>query len=607
VFRSAILEIACQDVITVTVGTVTEFRIGVDVAGAGFTDYTITNDISNTGENMSFLLSADFVQKFIDNFGTGPSQTVQARAYFVQSTGTTLGMINLTAVLYITYEYTGTPSTRAKTVIIPLESNDTGWLTTQVEIGTDQIPILTGASGFLKESSPTILDYFFLIETNEFYSISTDINAWIALDSDAEYAIGTIEKGLNSSRLDRFVWSRKTSIPDTSVTHKFKARGTVVGATGQFRWSSISLIVTYSYDEAATTRVTNSVWLPLHVDGTLTGYDVTGDSPSNSLDIYIEEPGTIELLQSAAQFFVTNFQSMGDAPLFAIGSQAQRSYLSFLYGGVTAGMFCLQQRFDSGSVQGAGVSLARGKNTISIRPGFSSTASTNYVSNLGSMVVLNYASDKATGGTSTHNHTTIWNMFDTDVQINTISTSDFTKSIAIPESEYWINHVGFLSLIGTSVGPNIIIHTDYNPRKELAYTFANSIDEYQIGKLFFDSSKHFIRHPGDLDSNRLNFSSRNYRFYHAGGGGNTRSLGMYITYHSIKFTYSGSVKRFSGDGSSIPVLIRRRDSPGDFLYSAVTATGGTYSTSVYDDTEYLVADVQETTAMVGRSRGAQGQ
>jgi hypothetical protein len=603
VFRSAILEIACQDVITATGGTIDEFRIGMNVASVGWTDLTITNNISNTGENMSVLLSADFVQQFIDNFGAGPSQTVQARAYFDQSTGTTLGMRNLTAVLYITYEFTGTPSTRAKTVIIPLESKTTGLGTSLTEIGTNQIPILIGTNGFIKEASPTILDYFFIMEGNEALLSTTDFTPFVALDSESEVSFGTVERALSSERLDRFVWSRKTSIPSVSTVHAFKARS--AGGGGAFKWITINLVVTYSYDEVSTSRVTNSIWLPLHIIGTNSGYDVTGNSPSNSLDIYIEEPGTIELLQSAVQFFWTNFQALGSLSIFfAVGSQTQRDYSPHLFD-VTAGMFCLQQRFDSGSVQGAGISISRGKNTISVRPG--SSTGELYMSNLSCMIILNYASNKHVNGTQVHNHTTIWNMFDTDVQLNTLSVTTFTKSITISETNYWVNHVGFLSLIGSQAGPNIIIYSDNNPRKTLGISESNSATEYQDGKMLFDSTKNFIRHPNDPDSTRFNFSSRKYRFYHAGGSGVNRSLMMMVTYHSITFTYAALVKGYSvGDGSGINVLVRRSESPRDFLYSAVTATGGTYTTTVYDNTEYLVADAQETTALVGRSRRTLG-
>ena len=164
----------------------------MQLGAAATSEVTNTGDIRHTGENLAVGLGpVDFTSYFQANFSSGSSQTCTLELYTDQSSGTTLGNSNVTAELILTYDYDDAAATQIKTVYIPLESPLASIGTTLAEIGTNQIPQLTGSGGFLREASPTIRDYYFVIESNETQNSSTlDTTLEVAIDAESAYAFG---------------------------------------------------------------------------------------------------------------------------------------------------------------------------------------------------------------------------------------------------------------------------------------------------------------------------------------------------------------------------------------------------------------------------------
>ena len=157
-FRSVTLEVSAVDNGTAA-ASLTAVLIGIALGAVARDDATVTQTITNSGENQSFLFSRDVTSYFVTNY-TGTTMTADCRL-------TVSGVItsNATAKLIITYEYDDGDTTQIKTVKIPMDGN-TGNLTTSfANLGgvASQIPAL---DTFLPEASITYRDIFFQMDTH---------------------------------------------------------------------------------------------------------------------------------------------------------------------------------------------------------------------------------------------------------------------------------------------------------------------------------------------------------------------------------------------------------------------------------------------------------
>src|SRR5688572_20514068 len=235
---SAYLEVACRG--NETAGTsMTSRLIGIRVDAVAWNDESKAETIGTSGDQDSFRFRRDVTSYLQANF-TGTSHSVQVAVQFGA-----LVTINHSARLVITYSYDdASASTRTKTACIPLESIASTLTDTLAEIGTNQVPQLTGVGGFLPEASVAIKDMFFVVMANEGHtSGTTDFSLAVALDAESETTLGVCEQALDSSPWYEGVWKRTDMDPAT--THALKARGTV---TGKFPQICALLYVTYTYD-----------------------------------------------------------------------------------------------------------------------------------------------------------------------------------------------------------------------------------------------------------------------------------------------------------------------------------------------------------------------
>ena len=600
-FRSAYVEIGFMDRVTATGGTITEYRVAVQLGAAAANTITETDDITHTGENVGgVLMPFDYTSYFTSNFGSGSSQTCDCSVYFDQNTGTTLGMINVTAKLVVTYEYDDAATTHVKTVRIPLESRSSVLSTsTGAQIGTDQIPQLTGVGGLLPEASVTIRDYFFVVEGNEANNAgTTDWTLSMQIDSVTAVAFGSQESGLASDRYCRWILSLTGAVPTTTTTHQFKMWATAARLMN----ACITLVVTYEFNVSTTTRTLNSVILPLHSSSPVGG-TTSAEASRLRCKFDIEEPGTITLVQSGVQLTISDATTMGIWRVRA-GSQAYRIYAHGSGSGVPCGNQALQHRIDSGSAQGVGATLARGENSIVVDTYRDDT--TAYGPNLSGFVLLNYQSDVAAAGVGTHNHTVLYVLAQFDA-LATALTNIATFAPSIPETTYRITSIGYSVCLWSAATDDSHIlsaallsgegdQAGYRDLRAAAYKAAG---ELSFAPSHVHAGQHFYRYAGDPDTERMNpKSSRTYRWYTPSTG--RVGLVMLVTYHDVTFTVAGTVTGYSGDGSGVTVVLHDATT-GDKLTSTTTAIGGTYSLTWYDNTRNVFTQARQDATKLGRS------
>ena len=597
-FTSVFAEVGWQDAITATGGTVTEHRVGLRLGAAGYTTFTETDDIAHTGENMAGIVGpVDFTSHFTTNW-TGTSMTCDVQVYFDRTTGTTQGTRNATCLLYVTYTYDDdvvTNPTQLSTVRIPLESLVTTLPTAAANFGTSQIPQLT-SGGILPEASPTIVDWFIVIEGSEANnSVATDWTMSANIDGGTTFAFAIQECGLSTDRFCRWVY--KPSAPDPTASHNMQLWATIARANH----ITATLHVTYSFDASSTTRTLRSLLVPVEIASPL-GVNTSAEASRFTRELFIADPGTITLKQSA---FRINFNTTAAIAglSFRAGPQAYRAYTNASV--TVAGMFSLQQRIDSGSAQGAGITLARGSNTLTI-DGYA-TDTTDQATNVSGYVLLNYECDVGGAGIGQNTRTVLklasaWNALLQD-------RVRFAFSFPIPEADYWVMASGFCMLTMASTSSNALtldVEVLSGESKGAGYLDVYA-DAYQCDPergftmTWARGRDVFKRHPADPDPDRLDIeTTRDLRFYSS----TTTALGVIatVTSHAFTWTVAGTCTGLGGDGSGYTVNIHRDDTE-ELVLQLTTTTGGAFTGTWYDNTIAVYATAADG-SNAGRSAAA---
>lgn len=594
VFTSVSVEVGFQDVITLTGGTINEHRVGLRLGAASYTTFTETNTIVNTGEQMAGVIGPiDFTAHFNTNW-SGTSKTCDLQVYFDQNSGTTLGMANVTALVYVTYTYDDTAATQIKTVRVPME-NLGALATTETQIGTNQIPQLTGG-GILPEAGVTIRDWFIVAEANEANNgNATDWTLSFRTDTDTTYNCMTQEQALQSDRFCRWIY-RPASPPSASAAHQWKAWATTARATHM----TFVLYVTYEFTLSGTSRVLNSILLPIEVSSPL-GSTGTGQASRYKRSLLIAEPGTITLRQSG---FRINFNTAaGTGSLnFRAGSQAYQSFAISV--NVVCGMLCFQKRIDAASAGGAGVSLARGMNDIVV-DGYTGSATVD-ITNVSGLIILNYESDLAPGGIGAHNHTVFKELFPWDAALTDVTTIS-GYSFPIPETDYYLASVGFLFNVWQNAAANALTFDCECLSGEGKgggyydiYADAYQSDAERSCTLTWARGRDlFKRFPADVGEERLDIeTARAFRFYSPA----TSSAGIMamVTVQSMTWNVAGSI---SGNDAALPSEVELVMADTGEVRQRTTLTAGTtaFNFTVNDDTEDYFVSVYQDGTHVGRS------
>lgn len=605
-FSSVTAELGFQDVITATGGTIANHNIGLRLGAAAYTTISNSSAITHSGENIAGVVGPfDFTSHFTSNW-SGTSMTCDSQVYFHQSTGTTLGMRNVTVVLTITYQYDDTAATHAKTVWIPLESKSGGLTNTQgSSYGFGQIPQLTASGGMLPESSITIKDYYFLIEGNTTVNNdTTDLTISASISYGPITTFGTIENALGSDRYCRWIY-KPASVADTTTSHDFQLwQDYILGALDNV---TVTLVVTYTFDTSTSTRVLNSLILPFELSSPL-GNTTVAKASRISRDFYIDEPGTITLKQSGIRINYNAAASPGNLRIQAAGQTSFSQFTPII--ATSAGMFSVQQRLDTGSTAGGHISLTNGKNSLVV-DAFTTSAG-NQISNVSGYFIINYQSGIATSGVGSHAHTVFKNVLS---WVPALSDYTYVTSFAfdIPESPlvtasstYFVIGLGFIfyQFVQTA-SMGIIFDAECLTTEAMGGGYYNIYaDAYQADNergnsvVWMRGRDAFQRYPNDPDSaNRVvPETSRAYRLFTS----TTTSNGLMsvITYNSISYTVSGTI---SGSAGGTVEIYAYRSDTRELIYHTSRTGNGSYSFKWHDDTIALYVEAREDNTHYGRS------
>lgn len=557
--------------------------IGIKLGAASFDDLTISETISSSFAPMQFSWIRDVTSYFTTNFGSGASQTCQ-----VGIQQNTMITQSHTAKLVITYSYEdAVQDTLAKTVRIPLDSPITTLTNTLTEIGTNQIPVLTGGgSPFLPEASITVRDIWFEIwGCDESGAGLTDYNLALALDAEGEASMGTWESNQFVSRGYRLIWKR-TDMTTTSA-HAFKARTTT---TGRCACPSILLCVTYEYSQYSSSTILNSLMMLMpQIAVRLPANDTSAEAHRSTLSFLVEEPGTVTLKQSAFSIRCNSQDVDAYTILTRAGSQSYRTYTLGIPTGSNSGLgdSGLMQRIDSGGAQGAGLTLARGENSLVV-DAYSTTATADAEStpyNVMAMAFVNYHSDKHALGPEVHAHTRRLCLRDSLRTTGTLMLHTISYSPPVPEAQVWVVNAGVSANTFIEEDSCIFVQMEMKPGWRTILTNEHANGERQIQHPFGDVTPYFSRHTLDPDTSRTPLmTTRRWRvgITHRTTFATTSltmSLQMYLTYSSMPIE---AVRGVTPATPSLGVRLYRSDTRA-YLYSATTKSTGEFVVLCHTD------------------------
>jgi hypothetical protein len=601
-FRSVQVWISYEDISTATGATVGEHRCACSVNGAAATTITETDDIAHSGENMAGILGPfDFTAHFTANYPAADSTTLALSVYFDITTGTGLNVRNVGALIAVTYEYDDSAATQYNTAIIPMESTTGALATSETEIGTNQIPQLTGAGGLLENVAGVVVrQQFFVVEGNDETggAGTTDYTLNVRIDTGTTHAFGISEKALGSDCYKRFIHIES---PSASAAHAWKAW---TASSADLNHCTHTMYVTYQWTVSGTTEFLNSIMLPFEIPSPMGG-SAAGDNDRFELPIRIEEPGTITLKQSAYRIqFVPGVGVLAGLNSRA-GGQAYRAYTPAAT--VICGGSCFQQRVDSGSAQGAGLALARGKNNLVID--LYRTDTTDLGWNISGVAIINYKSGISAQGAGAHNHTTWWKVLDWDAALTFLRDSAaFAPNI--PEASYWVTGIGFQMVHWDAGANNGIVWAAQVLSGEGAedgwrdlYADIFIKDAERACQIVYCRARGDMkRWPNDTDSDRLAIeTARVYRYTNAISC--AKGVAMMLTYHTITFTVGGDVSGSSGGTVDIDVYTEDGD---EILHIGSTSRvgNGAWSLTWLDNVYNCYAEARESGTLLGRSDSA---
>lgn len=583
--KKAWVEVSMDDIITATGGSTTTKTVNLRLAAVAYSSTTNANVIANSGENVSLFLVRDFTSYFTTNW-TGTSMTCDLQLQVNQSTGTTLGQVNVGATLYITYEYDDTSTTQLKTVYIPLNA-PTGALPT-VKTSHDTIPVL---DTYLPELSKVYRNIHIVVEANTATSSTTDFTNTYQLSSLGTQVTGIYESSLNTNRFVRYVWNITTYIT-TNVTHTFNLHSSLANVMNA---PQAYLIVTYEFNSSTSTSIMNSVMLPTNIINT-SGSDATTFNKFTK-DFFVQEDNVV-LSKLAAYVY---FQGSNTALPGLNAKVGTGSFIAYNISGnfTVAGNRCFMVRNDAP----AGLTFARGKNTLEL---------SMYTTNIGQrggawgcLWVVNYTSDKHADGVGVHNKTVRYPYFTQENVTGVNERTSIDEAMDIPETEYFINDFGMRLSTMTTYSPGInvkverLIDEGYNMFEGVYVDSTKMTFEMGYFQYFIEDKILFYRWPGDADPFRVN--SEVLRRYFAENPGTIAYfmiLEGIVTYHSIDYVVSGNIT--NSNGGTVNIYLRRTSS-GEELKATSRVGNGAYSFIWYDNTEDLYVDAYESTAYKGRS------
>lgn len=584
--RKAWVEVTMDDIITATGGSVTTSTVDLRLGAAAYTSTTNVNTKANTGENINWMFTRDFTSHFTTNY-TGTSMTCDVRIQVNQSTGTTLGMVNATAILYVTYEYDDTSTTQIKTVLIPLNAPVTTLPTTKTS--HDTVPAL---DTYLPEASKTYRNIFIVTQANRNHSAATDHTVTYELSSLGTTVTGNYESALASDVWSRYVWNI-TSYITTNVTHTFNVWSSL---TARHHSMQAWMVVTYEYNDSTTTSVMNSLQLPMEIDSPMGGTS-SADFQRSTREFWVQESNPVRQRLAFYMFWQAAANESGLNARIGTGSFVA-------YTNTGSGFVCGNKGLMIRNDSPTGISFARGRNTLQMD--VYNTSTTQRGGNVGGFWLLNYTSDKASAGSGAHNHTIMWPMYTQDTATAAQQYITTAGAPNIPEANYFVTALGFhlnfmqgAAMQGLAVKAERLASGEGGLIFERIYADISQHDtEMGVYDTWIQARTFFNRWTGDADSTRLPLeTNRRYIMNSANATFWPNHLIMMLTYHSITYTVSDTV---TGFGGTVTISLVRNAS-GEKVLETTRAGDGSFSFTWYDNTEEVFVSADDGTN-VGRSQ-----
>jgi hypothetical protein len=598
-FRSVSLEVIVQDAET-TSQNVNSRQISLRLNAVAYSDVTNDTDVVAAAQTDQKWISmvGDYTAYFTTNW-TGTSMTCDAKCLFVHLGTPLVGWRCATAHLVITYEYDATSATQVKTVRIPLITPIKSMASSKPS-SLDTIPNL---STFLPEKTVTIKQYVIVVQGNEENSGTTDFTFTWQIDTATAYTTNTHEQAQNTG-----CWFRHCEIQSfaTNATHDWYIYASLatVGAHVQ-----AFLVVTYTFVIDGTSTVLNSLLLPMAFDSPAGNTDCNYYQRAY-LDLWIEEPTTITIQNSAILFFYVatasiqemNYRVNGGAWSGPLGSNRASS------------SGCLSALFRCDSSIG---SLSRGKNTL--YADVFRKATTYTVSGLCAVWMINYTSGVASSGIPSHNHSVFYAFTTHGTAVNAITAVSGLTSLAIPETSIFYNCFGveITSMTNGAAGQFALsFQVQRLTGAEGGYKWD---DLYRDGTytpaktghyIYYGYNKNiFIRWTGDVGDTTDGLMridpevAHRYRFNNMVGCATFNYISFLFTYHAITFTVSGTV---SGSAGGTVTINMCNATTGEIVQTTSRAGNGAYSFTWYDNTANVFCEAREDTTHVGRSDNGTG-
>lgn len=611
-FRSVAIKVYARDDETTSGKYVSNVLIGCMLAAAAADDATVVGAAFNQysqseHQGLQFVRTdAALVSYFNTNFGAGTTQAMVV-SFKVQ----TMATINLSAVVEITYEYDDASVTTVNAMAyIPLESTTTSLTNTLADlVASNNIPQLTGAGGaFDGLNNVSIKTMSLIIAGNEAPTNTTDFQLGYQIDAGSEVLDANHRQNLQSAVFYQYIVD--VSALDPTVAHTLSLR---VTATGKMNLACALLVVQFTYNWSAGSLAWCGLRMPMVTEEGFGASATSGDRSVLALDFDVQDPATLAMQQSGVLInYVGNYRNNWTLNCI-IGSQTARAYTSSIGGAFSTpvcGSNWLMQRFDSGGVQGSGLTLARGKN--SLRVGFYSGSTDPRVGGFSAMVYLNYRCGKAaTEGKQTH--TIYHGIFST-----TLTSSSNLRAVAsvapvVSLAAYANVNVGLEVVSGIYTGGSaIMVHAERQLGEGIADGWVPVHSQmYAIGTAsavftpFWQSiSRHFNRWNADIDTDRLVITtSRGWRFM-SPIEETLFAAGLYLTVHGITYTVADAVTGLAApvENNTIDIHVASNaDITSPRIATTTTDSGGNYTATVHDNTRDVFTKVIQSATKQGIS------
>ena len=588
---SAWVDVTMDDITSVSTGSITTRTVELQLGSSGFNSTTDSNTLTNSGENLSICSTRDFTSYFQTNWA-GPSMTCDLSVLTNQTTGSPTGMVNVCAILYVTYDYDDTSATHIKSAWIPLNMPAGPLPTTKTS--HDTIPAL---DTYLPEDSKTYRNIYIVTRGNRNHPSASDITVTYELSSLSTHQTQPYEGNFSSAVYSRYVWDI-TSYITTNTTHTFNVWANVAS---RFSCMQAWMVVTYEFDPINTTQSLNSIVLPARFDSPMGGLTVN-DYQRSIVDFWMPEDNST--IQRIACFLNWGNFTIESGLNGRIGTGSFISYNTSSGSAAVCGDHTMMIRDDSPS----GITLQKGRNRLNVD--VYNTSNVQRGLNVGCFWIINYLSDVSVNGISTNNKTILW-LCSASANFNN-ELIHSANSLSIAEPDYFVSNVGYdFKYInnGAEISRGIAIGVERlvgeNGLKwESIYADAGGHDvEVGVNNKYSDATSIFRRWTSDIDTSRLDLSvSRRYRTWVAGLATNPAihdSLTGMTTYHSVIRSVTGSI---TGSSGGLVDIYLHRASDGEIVLATSQTGNGAFSFNWFDDTEAVFVTAYESTTKKGMSK-----